>query len=353
MSFPSPRHHTDHHEVPALFARPLRADKISTANVQDTVDHPAGFLLRPRMIVRCTHHVHSRSTHHALAFLGEIVTVKLSNILHEPIAELTLLYIRQDLDTEVLADSTIDNGTAVAIHGQYQVVRSSTKIHVYAAQITEVVQVVRLDLALLRVPYLAAGTLWLREDILLNVDRHMFTVNERPMVRICRRSCRRRNLFALEDDVLRFCGLCRQWYHIDCAPRLQTVAHYRTQNNPSLPAWLTWKLPAHSDRTVEPDFVQIVTLPIQRNYPDLFPARIVSFEMLLGQVREDILEPDWTYPTTADDQRRYIQALIRRFTIPEEPLARWHALDDFIKLMSVPLTDRYLYQCPRGSDHLM
>ncbi len=153
--------------------------------------------------------------------------------------------------------------------------------------------------------------------------------------------------------MLRFCELCRKWYHIGCVSRLQTVAHYRTQNIPSLPAWLTWTPPANADRTTGPDLAPLVTLPIQRNYPELFPARSVSFEMLLGQVRQDILNPHWRYPTTADAQVTYIQALIRRFTVPDEPLVRWHALNDFIKLMKVPLTDRYLYRCPRSSEHFM
>ena len=95
----------------------------------------------------------------------------------QPIAELTLLYTRQDLDTEVIAEETIDSGTTVAIQGQYQVVRSTSKTHVYAAQITEVVHVVRLDVALLTVPYLQPGTLWMREDALVELQAQRFTVD--------------------------------------------------------------------------------------------------------------------------------------------------------------------------------
>ena len=49
MSFPSPRHHTNHHEIPPLLGGPLRADKISTADIQDTVErkHPAHSTLCP------------------------------------------------------------------------------------------------------------------------------------------------------------------------------------------------------------------------------------------------------------------------------------------------------------------
>ena len=99
------------------------------------------------------------------------------------------MYVRHDLDTDVLAQATISNGLAVAIQGQYQVVCSSTKIHVYAAQITEVVNVVRLDLTRLGVPCLQPGTLWLREDALVTVDKHIFTVDRVSPRRLLLMAC--------------------------------------------------------------------------------------------------------------------------------------------------------------------
>lgn len=170
---------------------------------------------------------------------------------------------------------------------------------------------------------------------------------------MCRRRCRHRRLFAHETDVLRFCQVCDTWYHVTCVAPLQTVAHYRTQNDPALPAWLTWRLPPHADRSAESGLVQLITLPIQRNYPVHFPTRMVSFEMLLTQVREDLLDPQVTFPTTMHEQVQYVQALIRRFTVPEDVSARWQALEDLVKIMTVPLTHRYLYQCPRSATHLI
>ena len=173
------------------------------------------------------------------------------------------------------------------------------------------------------------------------------------LVRICRTNCRHHRLFAFEEDVLRFCDGCARWYHLDCLARPESVTQYRARRDVPLPPWLRWRAPANTDPAAEAGFLQLVTLPIQRNHPLLAPGRMATFELVVSQIRQDILNRDWTYPSTSPEQVQYVQALIRRFTIPEDHFARWYALDNFIKFVNIPLQQRLVYRCPRNASHLM